>query len=86
MAGSSPSSLDRTSKTKGTRSAVSDTLATDDTTDAPDPLPQQFTVRSSDLSDHYAEAFQEWIDSGEAAVWEAVAGDGIEPDSTDGAL
>lgn len=80
-----PRSFDRMSKTKGNRSVVSDTAPTGDTTNASDPSPQRSPLRGSDLSDHYAEAFQEWADSGEAAVWEAVAGDGIEPDSADAA-
>jgi len=34
-------------------------------------------LRASHLEDDYAEAFQEWTDSGEAEVWETVAGDGL---------
>lgn len=34
-------------------------------------------LRASQLEDDYTEAFQEWIDSGEAEVWETVVGDGL---------
>lgn len=37
-------------------------------------------LRASHLEDDYAEAFEEWIDSGEAEVWETVAGDGLTPE------
>ena len=36
-------------------------------------------LRASHLEDDYAEAFEEWIESGEAEVWETVAGDGLTP-------
>lgn len=36
-------------------------------------------LRASYLKDDYAEAFKEWIDSGEAEVWETVVGDGLIP-------
>lgn len=36
-------------------------------------------LRASQIEDDYAEAFQEWIDSGEANVWETVVGDGLIP-------
>ena len=36
-------------------------------------------LRASHLEDDYTEAFEEWIDSGEAEVWETVAGDGLTP-------
>ncbi len=32
-------------------------------------------LRAADLGDAYAEAWQEWSDSGEAEAWESVAGD-----------
>jgi Arc/MetJ-type ribon-helix-helix transcriptional regulator len=34
-------------------------------------------LRAADLGHAYEEAWQEWSESGEAAVWEASAGDGI---------
>lgn len=34
-------------------------------------------LRASELEDDYAEAFQEWIDRGEAEVWEPAVGDGL---------
>ena len=34
-------------------------------------------LRASQIEDDYAEAFQEWIDSGEANVSETVVGDGL---------
>ena len=34
-------------------------------------------LRASHLENDYAEAFQEWTDSGEAEVWETVVGDGL---------
>ena len=34
-------------------------------------------LRASQLEDHYAAAFGEWTDSGEAGIWEAVVGDGL---------
>ena len=81
LAGDMPPSFDRVSKTKRNGAVVSDAAPTGD--NASDPSPQRSPLRGSDLSDHYTEAFQEWVDSGEAAVWEAVAGDGIVPDSAD---
>ncbi|MXZ67821.1 MAG: ribbon-helix-helix protein, CopG family [Acidimicrobiia bacterium] len=36
-------------------------------------------LRASHLENDYAEAFEEWIESGEAEVWETVAGDGLAP-------
>ena len=41
-------------------------------------LPENLIVR--EFEDDYAEAFQEWIDSGEAEVWETVVGDGLIPE------
>ena len=35
-------------------------------------------LRTARLMGDYAQAFDEWIDSGEAAVWDAVAADGLE--------
>lgn len=40
-------------------------------------------LRDDDLADQYQEAWDEWYDSGEAEVWESVAGDGIEDDGVD---
>ena len=37
-------------------------------------------LRASQLEHDYTEAFQEWIDSGEAEVWETVVGDGLIPE------
>ncbi len=34
-------------------------------------------LQASQLEDDYAEAFQEWIDSGEGAAWDVVSGDGL---------
>jgi len=34
-------------------------------------------LRDDVLREEYREAFQEWQDSGEAAAWEAVVGDGL---------
>lgn len=34
-------------------------------------------LRASQLEDYYAEAFQEWIDSGEDAAWDVVLADGL---------
>jgi Arc/MetJ-type ribon-helix-helix transcriptional regulator len=34
-------------------------------------------ARSLRLADDYAAAFDEWVDSGEAEVWEPVVGDGL---------
>ena len=34
-------------------------------------------LRASQLEDDYAEAFQEWIDSGESAVWDVALADGL---------
>lgn len=36
-------------------------------------------MRAADLGPAYARAWEEWAADGEAAVWDAVAGDGIEP-------
>ena len=38
------------------------------------------SLRRESLRDQYVEAYREWTDSGEAEVWEAVVGDGIEAD------
>jgi Arc/MetJ-type ribon-helix-helix transcriptional regulator len=35
-------------------------------------------LRTSELGDAYEEAFTSWDDEGEAAVWDAVAADGLE--------
>ena len=35
-------------------------------------------LRTAHLMTDYAQAFAEWIDSGEAAVWDAVVADGLE--------
>ena len=35
-------------------------------------------LRTARLMTDYAQAFDEWIDSGEAAVWDAVVADGME--------
>jgi metal-responsive CopG/Arc/MetJ family transcriptional regulator len=40
-------------------------------------------LREEDLVDQYAAAYQEWEESGEAEVWDAVAGDGLEDDGVD---
>jgi hypothetical protein len=37
-------------------------------------------VSEGGLVDEYAAAYAEWIDEGHAEDWDAVAGDGIEPD------
>ena len=37
-------------------------------------------LRSAGLGESYAEAWQEWSDSGEGDVWGAVAGDGMVAD------
>jgi len=34
-------------------------------------------LRSLDLEDDYAQAWQEWAESGDAADWDALAGDGL---------
>lgn len=34
-------------------------------------------LRNASLGDQYEQAWDEWEESGEAEVWEAVAGDGI---------
>ena len=39
------------------------------------------SLRGESLRDQYVEAYREWTDSGEAEVWEAVIGDGLEPDN-----
>ena len=33
-----------------------------------------------EIIDGYKRAFAEWIESGEAALWDVTVGDGIEPD------
>ena len=38
------------------------------------------SLRRASLGDQYADAWAEWEASGEAEVWEAVVGDGLEPD------
>ena len=35
-------------------------------------------LRTARLMNDYAQAFDEWINSGEAAVWDVVVGDGVE--------
>lgn len=35
-------------------------------------------LRTASLMGDYAQAFDEWIDSGEAAVWDVVIADGLE--------
>lgn len=35
-------------------------------------------LRTARLMSDYAQAFDEWLDSGEAAVWDVVVGDGVE--------
>jgi Arc/MetJ-type ribon-helix-helix transcriptional regulator len=35
-------------------------------------------LRTAHLMSDYAQAFDEWIDSGEASVWDAVVADGLE--------
>ena len=37
-------------------------------------------LRASHLEGDYEEASEEWIDCGEAEVWETVAGDGLTPE------
>lgn len=34
-------------------------------------------LRSADLGSSYADAWQDWDDSGEAGAWDAVSGDGL---------
>jgi Arc/MetJ-type ribon-helix-helix transcriptional regulator len=34
-------------------------------------------LRAAELGDAYADAWQEWTDSGEAEMWEPVTGDGV---------
>ncbi len=34
-------------------------------------------LRAAELVDSYAEAWDEWLDSGEAEVWEVAIGDGL---------
>ena len=34
-------------------------------------------LRSSELGSDYAEAWNEWSDSGDAGAWDAVVGDGL---------
>ena len=36
-------------------------------------------MRAAELGPAYARAWDEWAAEGEAAAWDAVAGDGIEP-------
>lgn len=36
-------------------------------------------LRAAQLGDAYAEAWQEWDESSEAAAWEATAADGLAP-------
>ncbi|QAY62869.1 antitoxin [Xylanimonas allomyrinae] len=36
-------------------------------------------LRERELETQYAEAYREWEESGEAAIWDATAADGIEP-------
>lgn len=35
-------------------------------------------LRTAHLMSDYAQAFDEWMDSGEASVWDAVVADGLE--------
>jgi Arc/MetJ-type ribon-helix-helix transcriptional regulator len=35
-------------------------------------------LQKNELRQQYAEAYQEWLESGEAEVWEVTAGDGLE--------
>lgn len=35
-------------------------------------------LKAADLADAYERAFDEWHDTGEEAVWDTAAGDGIE--------
>ena len=35
-------------------------------------------LRTAHLMSDYAQAFDEWIDSGESVVWDAVVADGLE--------
>lgn len=35
-------------------------------------------LRTAHLMGDYAQAFDEWLDSGEAAVWDVVVGDGVD--------
>lgn len=37
-------------------------------------------LRASELSQHYADAFAEWEDSGEDQVWDTVVGDALAED------
>jgi hypothetical protein len=37
-------------------------------------------LKQQDLQDQYKLAYEEWRDSGEEAIWEAVVGDGLEPE------
>lgn len=34
-------------------------------------------LRASELSQHYAQAFTEWVQDGEDKVWDTVVGDGL---------
>lgn len=38
-------------------------------------------LRQADLAQAYEEAFKEWEESGEAALWDATVGDGIDHDA-----
>ncbi len=35
-------------------------------------------LRANELSDAYVDAWDEWVESGEAAVWESATGDGLD--------
>ncbi len=37
-------------------------------------------LRASELSQHYADAFTEWVQDGEEQVWDTVVGDGLAAD------
>jgi len=37
-------------------------------------------LRASELSQHYADAFAEWVQDGEDKVWDTVVGDGLGED------
>ena len=44
-------------------------------------LPETLVAKTpSGLEGDYAQAFREWVDSGEASVWETVVGDGLIPE------
>lgn len=40
-------------------------------------------LREDDLADQYEEAWTEWEESGEARVWDAIVGEGLEDDPHD---